>query len=187
MNNLFELSRVVNLIKAAVMGVQQQQNAMTTISLPVKDAIVSGGEQIYLDHDRLPEMKQYLVNGRMQNGHLLNSDWIYTCWTEPDGGFFHLIGESGLFTMHPFVWNVNEDGNLAYEVVVEYSTGRMVTKSVVGNSPYTIMLDKGSRFFLRFDTLIGSSSSSTHIYNNTMFLLTRLSFAPDWHDNFGTN
>lgn len=173
MSSLPYLVGNISTINRAVTSLTENQSP-SSIVCPVASATLAAyTNDIYMDHDRLPPMKSFTFGSETVNGHDLNGDFVYICRYQYGQGTFHLIGDSGLFTIGFATLAVTPE---VPEIGVEVTRPDWSTYTFTLNNceQRSVFLAKGD-FFRMFCTL--PADAENHQLNGTMsnFIITRVS------------
>ena len=160
------------------------QSEPASLIVPVMAQTVPNGnndETIYMDHDALPPMETFTYNGQDYNGHNLHGEFVYECAAQTNSGNFHLIGDSGTFSVGPVDWITNEAGPNPFAIfsyivtrtidgAPAYTTGTFA----LGNAKVDIFLKTGDMFKVLYSASF-NNTGSLQIFPQTDFTITRLS------------
>lgn len=157
-----------------VFQTMRSQVLAASILVPVQPGIVNELDTIAMDHDRLPTMETVTFRGVDYNGHVLNSDWVWTCAMQHDGARFWLNGSSGLFSLGAAKWSTDRnnrwDAEFEATVIVTDSQGLDSDHlKITGRQNITLFLEKGSSIRLTS----GDNDGTREIQEASFFVLTR--------------
>lgn len=148
----------------------------TSIIVPVASATLAEfTNDIFMDHDRLPPMQPFTIGSETVNGHDLNSEFMYVCMNQYASGTFHLLGESGLFSIGFSTLAINPTTPDFGVDVIHPSLGFSGnTLTLKGIEQRSVFLAKGD-FFRVFCTLPQGAPNHTLDGMLSNFTITRLS------------
>lgn len=176
MSTIPELYYYMLSMKRALTNRSSQSATPTSIICPVASATLAAyTNDIYMDHDRLPPMRPFTIGTETVNGHDLQSEFVYICRYQFAQGTFHLVGESGLFSvgfatlaLYPTIPHVD----IGLEIVRPDGFSHALT--LKGCEQRSVFLGKGDYFRL-FCTLPEESEAFTLNGLASNFTITRLS------------
>ena len=160
-----------------------------SIILPVQEQILPGpsnnNTRILMDHPRLPTMQEFGFYGwYTAMGHNLANEFVYECAAQDYSGFFHLIGDPGLFSVGTTNGWLNQYGNSQDGIFNLHVNRRGEPENnqliqISSAEQKSIFLGSNDSFYFDYDPYLNNNVQIT-VGSNTEIAITRLSGNPKY-------
>lgn len=160
----------------------------TSIVVPVQQQVLPNPDtsnvRVYMDHPRLPTMQEFNFYGwYTAMGHNLNNEFVYECYGQDYSGFFHLIGQPGLFSVGMTDTWLNEYSNPQSQAVFTLNVNRRgqpgnnQSISISSAEHKLVFLGSNDSIYFEYNPSLNNDLGIT-VGSNTEVAITRVSRNP---------